>query len=153
MFGRNAIMQTHNVALSGGNASTQYNLSLTSNKEDGLMLGSGFDRKLVSFKFDHKFDNKLRVGFNTRYNNTITTGAGTSTTGSAGTNRLRQSVRYRPMLLQGQNIYDFDPDYFNETNANGMNMVNPVLLNDAEYRKNFNNILNLSGYVEYKLTP
>jgi TonB-linked SusC/RagA family outer membrane protein len=106
MFGRNALRQSHNVSLAGGNAGTTYNLSLTYNKQEGVQLGSDYDRKLVSFKFDHKFSKALRVGFNTRYNNTVVHGAGTSNPGSSSTNRLRHSVKYRPFLLPGQNVSD-----------------------------------------------
>jgi TonB-dependent starch-binding outer membrane protein SusC len=152
MFGRSALMQTHNVSLNGGKEGTRYNLSITSNKEEGIMRNSDFDRKLVTFKFDHTFSKKLNVGFSTRYNNTVVNGAGTSNTGSAGTNRLRQSVRYRPLLIEGQELTDFDPDYLANTNANGMSMINPLLLNDAEYRRNVSNIANLGAYADIKIT-
>jgi len=152
MFGRSAMMQTHNISLNGGKEGTTYNLSLTSNKEDGIMLGSDFDRKLVTFKFDHTFSKQLKVGFSTRYNNTVVNGAGTSNSGSAGTNRLRQAVRYRPLLVDGQDVTDFDPDYYANTAANGMNMVNPILLNEAEYRKNVTNLANIGLYADIKIT-
>ncbi len=152
MFGRNALRQSHNVSLTGGSAGTTYNLSLTYNKQEGVQLGSDFDRKLVSFKFDHSFSKALRVGFNTRYNNTRVNGAGTSNAGSSSTNRLRHSVKYRPFLMPGQALNDFDEDYANETNANSLALINPILLNDAEYRRNINNTLNLSGYAELKFT-
>ncbi len=152
MFGRNALSQTHNISLTGGNDVTQYNLSLTSNKEDGLMLGSGFTRYLASFKFDHNFSKALKIGFDTRYNNTQVVGAGTSSTGSVSTNRLRQSVKYRPLLIAGQEIDDYDPAYAAQTNANSASLVNPILLNQAEYRKSYSNTTNLSGYIDLKLT-
>lgn len=152
MFGRSAMMQTHNVSLNGGKDGTRYNLSITSNTEAGIMRNSDFDRKLVTFKFDHAFSKKLNVGFSTRYNNTVVNGAGTSNTGSASTNRLRQSVRYRPLLVEGQDLLDYDPDYAANTNANSMALVNPILLNDAEYRRNTSNIANIGGYVDVKLT-
>ncbi|HEY0676691.1 MAG TPA: TonB-dependent receptor [Chitinophagaceae bacterium] len=152
MFGRSAMMQTHNVSLNGGKQGTKYNLSLTSNTEEGIMRNSDFDRKLVTFKFDHTFSPKLNIGFSTRYNNTIVNGAGTSNSGSAGTNRLRQSVKYRPLLIEGQDVNDYDPDYAANTNANGLSLVNPLLLNDAEFRKNTTNIANIGGYVDLKLT-
>jgi TonB-linked SusC/RagA family outer membrane protein len=151
MFGRRALFQTHNVSMVGGNASTTYNLSLTSNREQGVMLLSDFDRKLVNFKLDHNVNSKLKVGFNTRYNNTIVNGAGTSTPGSSATNRLRHSVKFRPLLLPGQNLDDFDADYNNQTNANSLGLVNPILLNEAEYRRNYLDVINLSGFVDYKL--
>jgi len=152
LFGRNALTQTHNVSLNGGNSTTQYNLSLTSNEEDGLMLGSGFNRKLVSFKFDHSFTPAVRVGFNARYNHTKVSGAGTSSSGSISTNRLRQSVKYRPLLVAGQDLTDYDAVYAAQTNSNSLALVNPILLNDAEYRRDYSNTLNLGAYADWKLT-
>ena len=152
MFGRNAKFQTHNVSLNGGNAGTTYNLSLTSNKEEGVMRNSDFDRKLVTFKFDHNFNKSLKVGFSTRYNNTVVNGAGTSNSGSSSTNRLRQSVKYRPLLVNGQDLEDYDPDYAASTNANSLALVNPLLLNEAEFRKNTSNIANIGVYVDLKIT-
>lgn len=151
MFGRRAMMQTHNISLTGGNAETQYNLSVTSNKEEGVMLGSDFDRKLVNFKFDHSFSSAIRVGLTTRYNNTVVNGAGTSSEGSSSTNRLRQSIKYRPILLNGADLLDYDPDYASQTNANSLALINPILLNQAEYRRNISNTTNLTGYVNIAL--
>ncbi len=153
MFGRNAIQQTHNVSLTGGNNVTTYNFSLTSNLQEGILIGSEFDRKLVSFKFDHKLSNKVSLGFNTRYNNTVVDGAGTSNPGSSSTNRLRHAVKYRPFLVGGQDLFTYDDDYANATNANSLQLVNPLLYNEAEFRKNLTSVLNLSAYVELKFTP
>jgi TonB-linked SusC/RagA family outer membrane protein len=150
MFGRNALMQTHNISVAGGTAATKFNLSLTSNTEEGIMLGSDFDRKLVNFRFDHTVSKKLKVGAVVRYNHTVVNGAGTTNEGSSGTNRLRHSIKFRPILMNGQDLTDYDPDYALQTNANGLSLVNPILLNDAEYRRNPTNVTNLSGYFNYE---
>lgn len=152
MFGRSALMQTHNVSLNGGKEGTRYNLSLTSNKEEGIMRNSDFDRKLVTFKFDHTFNKSVNIGFSTRFNNTVVNGAGTSNSGSSSTNRLRQSVKYRPLLIKGQGLDDYDPDYASATNGNSLALINPILLNDAEYRRNNTSIANIGGYVDLKIT-
>ena len=151
MFGRRALMQTHNVSVVGGTATTRFNLSVTSNKEEGVMIGSDFDRKLINFKFDHNVNSKLRVGLAIRYNNTIVNGAGTANEGSSSTNRLRHSVKYRPILMGGQDLLEYDPDYALQTNANSLALVNPILLNQAEYRRNLNSTANFSGYFDYTI--
>ncbi len=151
IFGRNALMQTHNLSATGGDAKTTFNLSFTSNTEEGVMLASDFDRKLINFKFDHKISDKLKVGFNVRYNNTVINGAGTSNEGSSSLNRLRQAVKYRPLLVKGQDILDFDPDYANETNGNSLALINPILLNDAQYKKVNSNVTNFTGYFNYNI--
>ena len=153
MFGRSALMQTHNVSLNGGNTSTQYNLSLTSNTEQGIMQNSDFDRKLASFSFDHNFNSKLKISFTTRFNNTNVNGAGTSNPGSSAVNGLRQSVRYIPFFLPGQTFNTYDPNYAAETNSNSLALVNPLLLNSAQYRNNVSTLLNLTGSLNYSFTP
>lgn len=152
VFGRDAVMQTHNLSVTGGTAETQFNLSVTSNKEEGIMLGSDFDRKLVNFRFDHNLSKKVKTGFNVRYNNTDVNGAGTATAGSSSVNRLRHSIKYRPFLMGGQGLYDYDQDYAEETNANSLALVNPLLLTQAEYRNNQRNTTNLNGYISLNLT-
>lgn len=151
MFGRNALMQTHNISVTGGTVATRLNLSLTSNKEEGIMEGSDFDRKLINFKLDHKINDKMEVGVAIRYNNTVVNGAGTSNEGSSATNRLRHAIKYKPVLGGNVDILDYDPDYALETNANSLSLVNPLLLNMAEYRRNYNNTTNFSGYFKYDI--
>jgi len=149
MLGRNALQQTHNVSMYGGTEQTQYSLSLTDNEVQGVMLNSDYSRKLVAFRFDHRATDRLRVGANIRFNNTIVDGAGTSNPGSSAVNFLRQIIRYRPFLMPGQTANSFDPNYYAETSANSLALVNPVLLNQAQYRRSNQNILDLNAYVNY----
>src|SRR5437588_10576746 len=118
-MGRNAMQSTHNISVSGGTAATQYNLSVTANQQEGLLRNSDYDRKLASFRFDHKVSDKLKVGVNLRYNIQKVKGAGTSDVGGAGSNRLRQFTRYRPLILPGQteDFYDADLDARNPGNG------------------------------------
>lgn len=152
IFGRSALMQTQNVSINGGSEKTSFNLSLTSNGEEGIMRGSDFNRRLVTFKLDHNVSKLVDVGFAVRYNNTIVNGAGTSVPGSSSLNRLRHSVKYRPYIFPGQSIDTYDPDYALETNSNSLALINPILLTKAEYRKDKQSTLNLSGNVNLKFT-
>jgi TonB-linked SusC/RagA family outer membrane protein len=149
LLGRNAFQQTHNVSVSGGNEQTQYSLSATANRQEGVMLNSDYDRKLVAFRLDHKASDRVKVGFNTRYNNTVISGAGTSNPGSSSLNFLRQIIRYRPFVLPGEKQDSFDPAYYAETNGNSLALVNPYLLNNQQYRRSYNNVLNLNAYANY----
>ncbi|HEV8273028.1 MAG TPA: SusC/RagA family TonB-linked outer membrane protein, partial [Chitinophagaceae bacterium] len=67
VFGKNANFQNHNVFVSGGNQATTFNLSLTANKEEGILIESGFDRYIANFKIDHKISDKFKIGFTARY--------------------------------------------------------------------------------------
>ncbi len=164
VFGRKAFQQTHNVSVSGGNQTTTYSLSLTSNKENGIQLGSSYDRKLVNFRLDTKASEKLRLGFNARFNDQANYGAGTGAalgtsttgqtvnTGSSVTSRLRNAVQYQPFNSPTLNGADpttsFDPDFFNNSS-----LVNPILANNNEYRADKRRTFNMSGTAAFNITP
>lgn len=150
VFGRQAKYQNHNLNVNGGNASTSYNLSLTANKEQGILLESGFDRYLATFRMDHKASDKLKLGFNARYSDQTISGGGTSGSGTKSTNRLRHSVQYRPFLTSATEEIDF----FDEAlyvSGGGQALTNPIAITQAEYRKAYTKAINLSGYFSYNI--
>jgi TonB-dependent starch-binding outer membrane protein SusC len=150
VFGRSAKYQNHNVSVNGGNQATTFNLSLTANREDGILLESGFDRNLVNFKLDHKISDKFKMGMNARYLDQTVRGAGTTNSGTRTTNRLRSTINYRPFEIPatGGGIDDFDEAYF----LASAGATNPVVLTKAEYRKQFTKATYLSGYMNYNIT-
>jgi TonB-linked SusC/RagA family outer membrane protein len=149
VFGRKAKYNNHNVSMSGGSQNTTYNLSLTSNAEDGILIESGFDRKLVNFKLEHKATDKLKIGFTARYLDQTIRGAGTTNSGTRTTNRLRHAINYRPFEIPtpAGGIDDFDEAYYLASNG----AINPVLLTQAEYRKQFTKATYLTGYISYNI--
>ena len=148
VFGRKAGYQNHNININGGTDKTRYNLSLTNNREEGILIESGFDRKLVNFKLDHKSSDKFSFGMTVRYLNQTIKGAGTTTSGTRTTNRLRHSIIYRPFELPTVADADaFDEEYFLRSNG----ITNPVIMTQAEYQRRYSNGTNLSGYFTYGL--
>jgi TonB-dependent starch-binding outer membrane protein SusC len=144
VFGRNAKYQNHNLSVNGGNQATTFNLSLTANREEGLQLESGFDRNLVNFKLDHKVSDKAKVGFTARYLDQTVNGIGTTNSGTRATNRLRHAIYYRPFELNTPTggIDDFDEAYYLASNF----AVNPIILTQSEYRKQYTKGTYLTGY-------
>lgn len=149
VFGRKARFSNHNVSASGGNQATTFNLSFTANKEEGVQIESGFERKLVNFKIDHKASEKLKVGFTARYLDQEIQGAGTTNSGTRATNRLRHSINYRPFELNTATggIDDFDEAYYSLSSG----ATNPVILTRAEYRRQYTKAVYLTGYVNYNI--
>ncbi|PJJ58745.1 SusC/RagA family TonB-linked outer membrane protein [Hymenobacter chitinivorans] len=155
VFGRDAFQQTHNISVSGGAKGTTYSLSVTRNDEDGIQLNSGFTRNLVNFRFDHKANDKFRIGFSTRLTDQAVTGAGTSAagTGSTTNSRLRNTLVYQPLatpnqLAAGVSIDDNpDDDFFNSSGS----LSNPVLTVNNEYRKDLRRVFNFSGNAAYSI--
>ena len=151
MMGQTAFTQTHNISASGGNASTTYNLTLTNNADQGIILNSGYNRNIATLKVDSKITKNLKVGVSGRYTDQLVTGSGTSDPGSTAYNRLRQSVRYKPVLTGGETVGTYDPAYAAETNSSSLSLINPVLLDNAEFRRRYTKVSNFTGYVSYAL--
>ena len=151
VFGRSAMIQTHNLSISGGGEKTQFNLSLTYNNNDAVMLNSDYNRKLVNFRLNHEVSKNFKVGFNVRFDNQTINGSGTSSPGSSGLNFLRQAVRYIPYLSPGQQVAYYDPELINETIGNGLYIVNPLVLINNEYKRQYQTLAGLSGYADYTL--
>ncbi|WP_343673725.1 TonB-dependent receptor [Chitinophaga sp.] len=148
VFGRNATNNTHVVTVTGGNKTSSFNLTLNNTSEQGIMLESGYRRTMAAFRFDHTASKRLKVGITTRYSRQRVDGVGTSNTGSQGTNRLRNAVRYKPFIAPGdEDVVDvFDPEYANLTN-----LTNPVLLAHNELKYDYRNDVNLNGYLNFTI--
>ncbi|MFD2285501.1 SusC/RagA family TonB-linked outer membrane protein [Pedobacter petrophilus] len=145
VFGRQAFSNTQVLNLSGGTAKTTYNVSVNNTSEDGIMLNSGFKRTFASVRLDHKFTTKLRVGLNARYSRQRVDGVGTTSTGSQGTNRLRNSVRYQPYAGGSDSGDLFDADYLTT------GLSNPITLASQELKYDYRNDLISSAYAQYSI--
>jgi TonB-linked SusC/RagA family outer membrane protein len=154
VFGRDAFQQTHNLTVSGGGKGTTFSLSLTRNTEQGIQVNSDFERTLLNFRFDNKATDKFRFGFNVRGNDQTINGAGTASGGLGSSSRLRNTVQYRPFtnnLGTGIAIDPTEPDeeyYLLSGGTSGL--INPLVVSQAEYRRNSTRLGNASVYASYK---
>jgi TonB-dependent starch-binding outer membrane protein SusC len=151
VFGREAFQQTHNVSVAGGVKGTTYSLSLTRNTEDGIQRASDYDRKLVSFRFDTKASEKFRVGLNLRFNDQKTNGAGTSSTGSNTTSRLRNAVQYMPLTVPRLSGAVLDPNTFDEEFLAVSTLVSPTVAIDNEFREDKRQTFNIGATAAFDI--
>jgi TonB-linked SusC/RagA family outer membrane protein len=151
VFGRDAFQQTHNLSVSGGTKGTTYSLSLTRNDEQGIQRGSDYSRNLLNFRFDTKASDKFRIGLNARYNDQGTLGAGTSTTGSSTTSRLRNAVQYQPLLVPNASGLVPDVTAFDADFADNSSLVNPLVTIDNEYRNERRRTINIGANASYEI--
>jgi TonB-linked SusC/RagA family outer membrane protein len=151
VFGNTGITNTHNITGSGGTKKMTYNFGYTFNNDKAMVLNSSYKRHLFNAKADYKINKKLKVGIGARYTNQNVYGAGVSDTKGSSYNRLRNAVKYRPFLSNGQEIDDQDP-LADPNVGNGLNLVNPIALSDAEYRKKTTNAYNANFTATYNIT-
>ncbi len=134
VFGRDARTVMHNLGITGGTEKFNYNLSYNYNDDEGIMIGSGYTRNSLNFKFQTQASKRITFDFDARYIDLRVLGAGTSDPGKASQNRLRHSVMYRPVA----GLIDFsdeaeliftDDEYYTVSG-----LTNPVELTHDEYR-------------------
>lgn len=95
MFGNNVLSHSHNVSIQGGTDKTKYSMSVTYQKDGGLMVNNDFSRLTGNFKLSHEISDKLHFDFQTRISDAVTNGSGTA----GGTYKIRssQAVTTRPV--------------------------------------------------------
>ena len=151
IFGQTGIAQTHNIGLSGGSKKTTYNFSYTYTNDKAIVINSNFKRHQFNLKADHKISSKLKVGVSARYTNQNVYGAGVSDERGSSYSRLRNAVKYRPFLADGQDIEDDDPAAIDNP-GNGLSLINPFRLVNAEFRRKSTDQLNLTANLSYQIS-
>lgn len=116
---RNAINQQQTFTLSGGTENSTYYASLGYYKEDGTVIGEGFDRLNLTLKNTYKVNNKLNIGlsiFGTNTNNKKFL-----TDGGSHSSPVFYSRGANPYLCpfdtNGNYIYDQDINYIERLNG------------------------------------
>ncbi|WP_114790038.1 SusC/RagA family TonB-linked outer membrane protein [Niabella yanshanensis] len=149
LFGSPRASQYHNLTLSGGTAMTKVFLSLTNNKDEGLLINNGFKRNALNFKLDQKINEKLSVGLATRITKSVVDGAGTSSAQLS----IKDAVQTRPtngladeMVIAPGNI-DPNDDFAQFIQS----LVSPSELVKQDWRKRTTQDYVLNPTLEYKI--
>lgn len=138
LFGDPRLSQYHNLSISGGTEMTKLSLSLTTNIDEGLLLGSGYNRNVINFKLNQKLSNRLTFEGIARLTNTTVDGAGTS--GNAQIN-IKDAVQTRPVngiadeLVIDLNAVDPSDDFQSFL----LSLVSPTELVKQDWRKRTTN--------------
>ncbi|NCI47374.1 SusC/RagA family TonB-linked outer membrane protein [Sediminibacterium soli] len=149
--GRTGITTTHNVNAMGGNNRFTYNFGYTYNNDKAIILNSNYRRHLVNLKADYRITDKIKLAVAARYTHTDVYGSGVSSEQGSSYSRLRNAVKYRPFLSATQDIDDADP-LADQNVGNGLNLINPISLANAEYRKKSTDVFNISPSLTYTIT-
>ena len=151
VLGQTGVSQTHSVSALGGNKKITYNFGYTYNNDKAIVSNSSYKRHLLNLKGDYKITDKIKLSVSTRYTHTDVYGAGTSSEQGSAYNRLRNAVKYRPFLSPNQLIEDADP-LADPAVGNGLNLINPIALANAEYRHKTTDVFNVTAALSYNIT-
>lgn len=149
VMGRTGFTTTHNISASGGSRKITYNFGYTFNHENPIVRNSVFNRHIANIKADYNVTSKLKVGVTGRLTYQDLTGAGTSDA-STSFARLRNAVKYVPFFVANLPVDASDPTVVNP--GNGVSLINPIALSNAEYRRKTTYDYNGSAYLSYQLT-
>lgn len=148
-----AMVQNHNLSISGVNGKTRYSVSGSVLDQDGIIVNSGFRRYQGRLTLDQEVSSKLKVGVNVNYSSAKTNGmtpALLDGSTSLSTYNLFYNVwTYRP--TDGGNeeaLLDafIDPSI---TNPAADLRINPVMSVKNELRNTFTDNLFANAYAEY----
>ncbi len=144
---RDAPIQNYQLSFSGGNEKTQYNVSGDYFLQDGIIVGSSFERYSLRVNLDRQVNKKLKIGTSLGYNSTVNHTVPTDTPGGFFPGVVNTALTFNPTLP----VYDDDGNYtLTDPNADAW-LDNPVAVTrtvDAVSKVNrfLGNI-----YLEYEL--
>ncbi|MCC8187733.1 MAG: TonB-dependent receptor [Bacteroides sp.] len=152
VFGRTPTSQNHRVSISGGNRSSNYNVSVSHSDDEGIMQGSGLARTNIRAKFTQEVNKRLQFTFHANYVHEKTEGMGSlSETGYFS--RMQHILQYRPILSRDgddNELLTSQKDPIRDDDS-GNQMQNPLVSIRAEERKKVNKNMQLNGEVRFKL--
>lgn len=140
-----APMQSYTLSASGGNENTQYMVSGGYFQQDGIIIGSNFDRFNVRANLDTRFKEKVKLGVSTgfsRKDETITLQDG-------GDGVISQAAQMAPHIP----VRNFDGSYAGPSQQELSSQVgsNPVALALLRNNTVLNNRLMTNMYVDFEV--
>lgn len=150
LFGDPKVSQYHNLNIRGGTDKTKMMLSLTNNKDQGLMLNSGYRRNVINFKIDHEISKRLKLEATARITNTVVDGVGTA--GSAQVN-IKDAVQTRPINGIADDL-DIDPSQASSDDQYSQfvqDLKGPVEIAKQDWRKRTTNAYVLSAALNWSI--
>lgn len=149
LFGKPHLSQQHDLSITGGTPKTKIGLTVTNNKDEGLMPGSGYLRNYLNFKLNHEVSNAIKLDFAARLTHSVTDGAGTSGTASV---RVGDAITTRPVNgIADQIVVDpTGPDDQYEQFLKSI--IDPLQLTAQDYRKRVSKVLNINTAADWSIT-
>jgi TonB-linked SusC/RagA family outer membrane protein len=150
LFGDPQLSQYHNLSLSGGTEMTRLSLSLTTNIDEGLLLGSGYNRNVVNFKIDQKLSDRLTFEGFARITNTVVDGAGTS---GGSQIRIQDAVQTRPVNgIADELVIDLNAvDPADDFQSFLLSLISPTELVKQDWRKRTTNDYVLNAALNWEV--
>jgi len=156
MLFRQAFMQTHNLALSGGTQQTKYAFSGSIYNQNGIIINSGYKRYQGRVSVDQTINKQIKVGLKVNYTRDFNYGQLASlqqgSSISFSTYPLYRVWGYRPVTGGGD--LDILDDLLDEEDDLEINdyRINPITSTNNEIRQASRSIFTGNAYISYDIT-
>ncbi|MFD1768636.1 SusC/RagA family TonB-linked outer membrane protein [Sphingobacterium suaedae] len=147
VFGGQAVLQNHNINVSGGTDKTKVMLSYNNTSQDGILAKSGFRRNSVRAKVNHELMKDVHVDFNSLFQDANTQGGG-SLNGLLKMSILQPAtggVRFTDEQMLHTDI----AEELQAINSQ-YDVYNPIIMNDALNRNKAARLANINVGVTAK---
>ncbi|SJN34254.1 TonB family protein / TonB-dependent receptor [Sphingobacterium sp. JB170] len=128
VFGGQAILQNHNINVSGGNEKTKMMLSFNNTNQDGILAKSGFRRNSIRAKINHELVKGLNLDFSSMFQDANTQGDGSL--GGMLKMSILQPATGGVRFTDEQLLYTDIADELQAINSQ-YDVYNPIIMNDA----------------------
>ncbi len=132
IFGGTAMMQNHNVNITGGTDKTRYMLSYNYTDQDGIMSKHGYNRNSIRTKINHELWKGVRLDFNSNFQSTTLEGGG-SLDGMLKMTILQPSTS--GTLFTEDELIHTDVSETMSSISSQYDVYNPLITNDAVTNK------------------
>jgi len=153
---RTGTVQTHNLALRGGNDQTRYSVSGSVFNQNGVIINTGLSRYSGRVTLDQTISNKIKAGITGNYSGVTQFGQvinqGAITSGNPTAFVLARAWMYYP--IKADNTVDLVNDEFEDWSVVGNSdfRVNPFIDLENQYSYNRSNLVEANGYISYNIT-
>jgi TonB-linked SusC/RagA family outer membrane protein len=130
VFGHIGKTFNHDLTISGGSDKFRYSVGYAGITSNEIMLNSKYSRDNISFKLDHRPNDKIELSFSLRYSDVKIGGAGGTDQDNATPNdaRVKQTMIFAPLPFN--TLGDYAVEEFTSS------MVNPILaVNDNDHQQ------------------
>lgn len=115
-----AWMHNHNISITGGSKGTQFAASTGYTSQDGMLIGSEFERFTGRINVDSKVSDNVKTGMSLSFART-----NQSIINNDGINGV---VMQAALMSPAVPVYDFDGNFAGPETVNGSSIYNPVAL-------------------------
>lgn len=153
---RSALIQSHNLSISGGSENTRFLMSGSYFNQEGIVIESQYKRGSVRLNVDHNVSDRFKVGINFTSSFIVDDAIPQSTAGFTQSNPIHGALYMAPVWPvrnENGNFFSQADEFFTGSGIfSSLQLQNPVeLANKYEYEKTNNRTL-ANTYFQYDIS-